>query len=137
MTPLEQGERAIILTFDRGCTFALKEHTDFTEMCPINQNLIFLVLLTFVEQRVRIQMVSFHGDGEFSLANEVHEGLFLIKNTWLSLIFVFGNLPVKFGFVLLLKIDYIRTGENAFKFDNKESDALIGLFLLVNSNLLD
>ena len=82
-------------------------------------------------------MVSLHRDGEFTLADEVHEGLLLVDLVLLCLILVFRQLPVKFRLVFLLKIDDVGTGENAFKFHNKQCDTFISLFLLLQSNLLN
>ena len=63
-------------------------------MCPIDQILIVLVLVTIVKKRIRIQMVSLDRNREFSLADEVHEGLLLIGLVLLCLILLFCQLPV-------------------------------------------
>ena len=82
-------------------------------------------------------MVSLDRDGEFSLADEVHEGLLLVDLVLLCLILVFRQLPVKFRLVFLLEIDDVGTGENAFKFHNEQRDTFISLFLFLQSNLLN
>ena len=81
-------------------------------------------------------MVCLHRDGEFSFANEVHEGLLLLKLVLFVLVLIFIYLAICLSFVFLLEIDDIGTSENAFKFDDKQCNTFISFFLLLQSDFL-